>query len=60
MRALNRHLNSKRDELIATAIKATDYANAHPDNEQAQQVANACSDAAQAGRLLADQARYNR
>lgn len=44
------------EELIAAAVKATDYANAHPENERAQQVANLCSDAALAGRLLTSQA----
>lgn len=60
MRAFNRFLDQKRDELIATAVKATDYANAHPGDALAQKVANLCGDAALAGRHAADTFRHNR
>lgn len=59
MQRFQNFLNQKTDELAATASQATDYANAHPTDQVAQQVANLCSDAALAGRLLADQARYD-
>jgi hypothetical protein len=60
MRALNRYLDQKVSDLNATSAKATNYANAHVNDKQAQQVANLCSAAALAGRKLADHARYNR
>lgn len=44
---------SIRDQLIAAAVAATEFANLHPDSPEAQHLANLAGDAAQAARLLA-------
>lgn len=60
MSAINRHLDSKRDALIAIADQAIRHANANVADQAAQQAANRAGDAAQAARRAASKARYNR
>lgn len=60
MSAINRHLDGKRDALIAVADKAIRHANANVADKAAQQAANLAGDAAQEARRLADKARFNR
>ena len=60
MRALNRYVDQKRDELIALAVAATEHAELNPQDEEAQMNANTLVDAADAGRRMADLYRYSR
>lgn len=60
MRALNRYVDAKRDQLATDAAKLVNWANSQPQNEGAQRLANAACDAAQAARRLSNDLRYNR
>jgi len=60
MRALNRFVDAKRDNLIALAKAANEDAQCHPENEAHQLLANAYSDAADMARRISDIYRYDR
>jgi len=52
-------LDTQRDQLIEAARLTTDYANANPDDAEAQAMANLAGDTALSARRLADRLRYS-